>query len=135
MTAHVHDHASLADRDRSGPAADGHAATAPSRPRWLVPGLGIGLLAAALVVAGVLSFSTVIYAGLFGGMILMHLGGHGAHGGQAAHSGGNGEHGEATARDTEDLRQPSSGAQASASGSDDRLDDRALHRSQSNRDT
>ncbi len=88
-----------------------------------MPGIGIGLVAVALVVAGVLSFSTVIYAGLFSGMILMHVGGHGAHGGHAAHSGGNGEHGEATARDTEDLRQPSSGAQASASGSDHRLDD------------
>lgn len=54
-----------------------------SRSRWLVPGVAIATLMGALVVTGVLSVSTVLYIGLFGGMMLMHLGGHGMHGGHA----------------------------------------------------
>jgi hypothetical protein len=46
-----------------------------------MPGLVVGVVAVALVVAGVLSASSVLYAGLIGGMLLMHLGGHGGHGG------------------------------------------------------
>ncbi len=58
-----------------------------SRPRWLLPGLAVGLVAASLVVGGFLSLSTVLYFGFFGGMILMHVGGHGGHGGHASHGG------------------------------------------------
>lgn len=58
------------------------ARVAASRPRWLVPGLLVALAIGGLVAGGVVSPSAVLYAGLFGGMILMHLGGHGhAHGG------------------------------------------------------
>lgn len=43
-----------------------------------------GLLAMGLVIAGLVSASTAISAGLVGGMLLMHLGGHG-HGGHGGH--------------------------------------------------
>ena len=80
MTVHAHDPAVHTDSARPGP-ADGATATTAARPRWLLPGLVIGVIVATLVVAGVLSFSTVLYAGLIGGMFVMHLGGHGGHGG------------------------------------------------------
>ena len=79
MTEHAHDPAAHADSPRPGPVAAGGTATTASRPRWLLPGLVAGIVVGALVVAGVLSFSTVLYAGLLGGMLLMHLGGHGGH--------------------------------------------------------
>lgn len=66
MTAHTHNSASTR---RSG------------RPRWLGPVAVATVIAAVLVLAGVVALSTVFYAGLFGGMILMHVGGHG-HGGR-----------------------------------------------------
>lgn len=85
MTAHTHDPATHADSPGPGPAAtDGTATKTSTRPRWLLPGLAVGIVASALVVAGVLSLSTVLYAGMFGGMLVMHLGGHGGHGGHAA---------------------------------------------------
>ncbi len=84
------------------------------RPRWLLPGLVAGLVLAGLVLAGVLSLSTVVYAGLFGGMILMHLGGHGGHGG----------HGGDASRD-EALSRPSPGSQPGRSRSTSGLGDRA----------
>jgi hypothetical protein len=62
-----------------------------ARPRWLLPALLTLTITVALVAAGFVSLSTVLYVGLFGGMILMHLGGHGAHGGH----GGRGGHGRA----------------------------------------
>jgi hypothetical protein len=49
-----------------------------------------GGIAVTLVLAGFLSLATVVYAGLFGGMMLMHLGAHGGHDatgrGHAAHA-------------------------------------------------
>lgn len=85
MTAHAHDPAVPADSARPEPSGRATATTA-ARPRWLVPGLAIGVIAATLVVAGVLPFSTVLYAGLIGGMFVMHLGGHGGHGGHGGNS-------------------------------------------------
>lgn len=77
MTAHAHDHGSEdAVRPRT-----------IRRPRWLVPAVGVGVVAGGLVLAGVIPLTTMIYAGLFGGMLLMHLGGHGGHGGHGAHDG------------------------------------------------
>lgn len=59
----------------------------PTRPRWLFPALATGAVAIALVVAGILPLGTALYAGAFGGMMLMHLGGHGGHsGGGAGHT-------------------------------------------------
>ena len=51
------------------------------RQRWALVGIPVALVAGLLVLAGVVSPSTVLYAGAFGGMMLMHLGGHGSHGG------------------------------------------------------
>lgn len=72
----------MADHDHNP--ASGHAGSEPgARPRWLIPGLLVTLVAGGLVAAGVVSLSAVLYAGLLGGMMLMHLGGHGhaLHGG------------------------------------------------------
>lgn len=52
-------------------------------PRWLLPGVAIAIVTAGLVVAGIVPLSGAVYAAALGGMILMHLGGHG-HGGHAS---------------------------------------------------
>lgn len=75
MTVHVqHRVAQQDDKPESG-------ATARPRPRWLLPGVAVAMVAAVLVIAGVVPLSTVVYVALFGGMILMHAG----HGGHSAH--------------------------------------------------
>jgi len=83
-------------------------------PRWLLPGLAAGLVVTGLVVAGVLSLSAVLYIGLFGGMLLMHVGRHGGHGGHGGHA----------SRD-DDLSHSSPGPQPGRSRSASGLDDRA----------
>jgi len=84
-----------------------------TRPRSLVPGLLIALAAGGLVAGGVVSLTAVLYAGLLGGMMLMHLGGHG----HALHGGSGG--GDLT-RGSEDAvlsgRSLDPQAQAAASG-------------------
>lgn len=91
-------------------------------PQWLLPGLLLCIAAAGLVVTGVLSLSTVLYAGLFGGMILMHLGGHGGHGsGHGVHGGQRND----PRNDVESLSVHSSGPQVAGSDSKSELDDRA----------
>ena len=116
MTTHVHDPA-IEERDpgRAGTTATGRPDAAFRRPGWLLPALAIGLLGIGLAVAGVVPLSTVLYAGAFGGMLLMHLGGHG-HGGH----GGQGNAGPA-----DDLSRGSGGAHQHRTGSRDGLDDRA----------
>lgn len=101
--------------------------TRPARPRWLLPGLAAGLVVAALVVAGVVSLSTVLYFGLFGGMILMHAGGHGGHGGHGSRGGRETHqgHGGGTTPSDEDLSHHSHRSQLGGSGSDEALEDRA----------
>lgn len=127
MTAHVHDQAT------HGPASDGQppgrAAANPTRPRWLLPGIVGAVVVGALVVGGVIPLNAVLYAGLFGGMLLMHGGGHGhGHGGNA--NTGHGAHGsppgDATAGD---LSRRSSGAQGATSGSEMEPHDGAVDRS------
>jgi hypothetical protein len=95
VTTHVHGPALDHPEDAVDP-LEGEPPVAPTftRLRWLVPGLAIGIVAAALLVTGTVSFSTVLYAGLFGGMLLMHLGGHGMHGGHGAGSLGAGPSGD-----------------------------------------
>ena len=73
MTLHAHDPAQTQPASRT-------LGSMSSRPRWLLPALAIGGVAAILVLAGVVSFGTVFSVGLVGGMLVMHLGGHG-HGG------------------------------------------------------
>ena len=116
MTAHVR-HPSAADESRPrGARATGGGARTSTRPRWLLPALGAGTIAAALVVAGVLSFSSVLYLALFGGMFLMHAGGHGSR------DGGHDAHGAEEAGDAQDLRRPSSSSQPTAPDSEGGLD-------------
>ena len=106
MTAHVDDSSTHLTHEPDGavPAARKVGST---RPRWLLPALVGGLVVAVLVAYGVLSPSAVLYGGLFGGMLLMHLGGHGGHGG----------HGGGTSNRTEDLRRPSVGTLPDQTGS------------------
>jgi hypothetical protein len=75
----------------------------------------------ALVIAGVLPLSIVLYAALFGGCALMHVVGHGGHGGGGDVGRGHSLHGDG-AGDTGDLSTRSSGAQPSESGSAAGLD-------------
>jgi hypothetical protein len=90
-----------------------------------MPSLAVGIVAVGLVATGVVSLSTVLYAALFGGMILMHVGGHG-HGGHGGHTGSSGHSGHrADASRGDDLSQPSPGSQAASPRSSSGLEDRA----------
>lgn len=112
-----HEHPGTGVDDRSSDRDPvGAVVPAAARPPWLVPALAVGVAAVALVIAGVLSASMVLYAGLVGGMLLMHLGGHGAHG----------AHGGRTAADADMLSEPSSGTQGLGPGSSRAPDDQAL---------
>ena len=68
--------------------ADHHQMSADSgssvshRPRWLVPALAVGVtIAVALAISGVVAPGALLYVGLLAGCGLMHLFGHGGHGG------------------------------------------------------
>lgn len=92
MTAHAHDSTQHDSHAGAGLArGERPAMETASRPRWLMPGVAVVLVAGGLVAAGVLSLSTVLTLGLFGGMMFMHLGGHGMHGGHGG-GGGHGSH-------------------------------------------
>lgn len=128
MTAQVHDHTPNEAAPRPAKqAARAGAIGQAGQPRWLWPAVAAGLVVTGLVMAGVLSLSTVLYFGLFGGMLLMHVGGHGSHGGHGGSGGSSGssahDHGSAPASDTEALSHRSHGAQSdsprSAAGPDD----------------
>lgn len=95
-----------------------------TRPRWLLPGLVVGIVLAGLVLAGAVSLSLVVYAGLFGGMILMHLGGHGGHGSHGSHGGPETHQGHegGTTPDAEDLSRRSDRSQPGRPGSDEAPD-------------
>jgi hypothetical protein len=131
MTTHVHDASIDGDARRSDSAATDRTQSGAARPRWLLPGLAAAFVAAALVVTGVVSLSTMFYVAAFGGMLLMHLGGHG-HG---SHSGGghagHGGHGSAATADDQDLSGRSGGSQPLRSALGDELDDRAPNQSRS----
>ena len=85
MTAHVHDPATTPVDDAGDGPVGSSSREMSTRPRWLMPGIAVGVVVAGLVLAGVISLSTALYGAMFGGMLLMHLGGHGMHG---AHGGG-----------------------------------------------
>lgn len=126
MTTHLH------EADGPGPDLDLRTATAaaptgPARPRWLLPGLAGAVVVGALVLAGAVSLSTVLYAGLIGGMLLMHVGGHG-HGGH-----GHGGHGSDREASAGDLSEGSSDPQPGRAGSSAGLDRRADDHSEANR--
>ena len=65
------------------------------RPRWLLPVLLGAALGLGLAIFGIVPISTLLYAAVFGGMILMHVGGHGSHGGHSGHESHAGEEGAA----------------------------------------
>ena len=116
MTAHVHDPAMHpVDEATGAQPGDGSARGTSTRPRWLMPGIAVGVVVAGLVLAGVVSLSTALYAGLFGGMLLMHLGGHGMHGGHgggghAGHAGGGSSDGRASSAPQRTSRPDEPGA-------------------------
>ncbi len=97
MTTHVHN--PTYEPASADPDAEEAPLRSSTRPRWVAPALAIGAVVVALVVAGVVPLSTALYGGLFGGMMLMHLGGHGGHGdhgggheaAHAAHAASDGE--------------------------------------------
>ena len=121
MTTHAHDPSA---NSVSAPASvTAGTPTIATRPRWLMPALAVGIVAVGLVATGVVSLSTVLYAALFGGMILMHLGGHGRHGGHGR-SGSHSGHCAGISRG-DDLSQPSPGSQAASPRSSSGLEDRA----------
>lgn len=127
MTAHVHDPA--AHRPATDVQPPGRAPATPKRPRWLLPGIVGAVVVGALVVGGVIPLNAVLYAGLFGGMLLMHGGGHGhGHGGNV--SAGHGAHGSPSGDPRDgDLSQRSSGPQAATSFSSTEPQDGAVDRS------
>lgn len=129
MTLHLHDSSSDASEARPDAAAPVQPGDARGRSRWLLPAVAAGVVATGLVVAGVLSLSTVLYAGFFGGMLLMHLGGHG-HGGHGGHgrAGYQGTHGALDGdqdADRRDLSERSDDSQPRRSALGHELDDRA----------
>lgn len=77
MTTDAHDHARSVITATS--------TTVPAtRSRWLAPGLAVVIAGAGLVLIGIIPASTAISAALIAGMVFMHLGGHGSHGGATA---------------------------------------------------
>jgi hypothetical protein len=116
MTAHVQDPSMPVDEAIDTHPGDTRAGRASTRPRWLVPGIAVGVVVAGLVLAGVVPFSTALYAAMFGGMLVMHLGGHGMHGG---HGGGDhaGPPGGASSSDGRAPSKPGTMAQPADQGS------------------
>jgi hypothetical protein len=123
MTAHVHDPAMHpVDEAVDSLPGDSSARGTSPRPRWLMPGIAAGVVVAGLVLAGVVSFSTALYAAMFGGMLLMHLGGHGMHGGHgggghAGDAGGGASDGRAPS-EPESMVQPDGLGSAGETGTD-----------------
>jgi hypothetical protein len=81
MTHDTHDRVAHSVADASG-VPQQQAQLNWRRPSWLLLALVASLIGASLVVAGVVSAEVAIYVGVFGAMMLMHIGGHGhgAHG-------------------------------------------------------
>jgi len=129
MTAHVHDPSTHGALDAGDSAPPARGSMPLTQRRWFVPGLVGAAVIGGLVVAGVLSLEAVLYIGLFGGMLLMHAGGHG-HGGHGgghggSHGGSHAGHGSGGDSMTKNLRSDSSDAQPDAAGSETRLGSRA----------
>jgi hypothetical protein len=122
MTAHAHDPSMHpVDEAVDAPTGDTTAGGTSTRPRWLMPGIAVGVVVAGLVLAGVVSLSTAVYAAMFGGMLLMHLGGHGMHGGHgvgghAGHAGGGSSDGPAPSEPQRMARPDEPGSAAGESG-------------------
>ena len=126
MTAQVHDPMQEPGQRPAIQGARGDAVRQAGQPRWLWPALAAGIVVTGLVIAGVLSLSAVLSIGLFGGMLLMHGGGHGGHGGSGGRS-GHEDHGGGTTSNTEHLSHRSHGSQPDQPSSAGRLDGRAMN--------
>ena len=87
MTAHVHD-SSTQPSNRKDSGVHAARATGSTRPRWLLPAVVGAIGVIVLVWYGILSPSAVLSGGLIGGMLLMHVGGHGGHAGKGDHGDG-----------------------------------------------
>lgn len=125
MTPHLHDPSTESPAARGSGALDtDRPRSAFARPRWLLPALAVGAVAIGLVVAGVVSLTALLYIAAFGGMALMHLGGHGGHGGHAGPKGHGSDDDPKIERD-EDLSPGSGGSQPMRSASGGEFDDRA----------
>ena len=107
MMAHINDSSTRRTDEATG-ASPAVRANGSTRPRWLLPALAGGLVVAVLFAFGVVSPSAVLYGGLFGGMLLMHFGGHGHHHG----------HGGGTTGGVGDVGRPVSGALSDQTGHD-----------------
>ncbi|MEO8463010.1 MAG: DUF6703 family protein [Chloroflexota bacterium] len=131
MTAHAHDPVHLEANTERGSATVPTVAPAV-RPRWLLPVALGAIVVVGLVAGGFLSLSTVLYAGLIGGMLLMHVGGHGqgsrGHGGHGHADGEGGGSGSTS----EDLSGGSSNAQQEKAGSVGGFDGRATNETMEN---
>ena len=125
MTAHFHDPATHGLETAPVVRTAVRRSTTFTRPRWLMPGAMVAMAVGALVMAGVLPLSIVLYAALFGGCALMHVVGHGGHGGGGEAGRGHSLHG-ADADDEEDLSHRSSGAQPGPARSTAEFDPRTL---------
>ena len=121
MTAQVHDPVTPGGAPRPGPAPMGAVSRRAIRRWWPLMALVAAAVVGVLVAAGVLSLSAVTYAGLIGGMFLMHAKGHG-HGGHGVD-----RHGSNTSPDPAELRRPSSGSQVTQAGFGAGLDERAVN--------
>ncbi len=126
MTVHAHDPAAHGGETLPAARATERRSTTGARPWWLVPGVVVAMVVGALVIAGVLPLSIVLYGALFGGCVLMHVVGHGGHGGggHATHGDGHAAHDGTTTSEVEDLRQPSPGSQGEWAVSKAGLEDR-----------
>ncbi len=124
-----HPHATGSSADGPPEAGAGSAVRRARRSRWLVPAVAAVALVLGLVLAGIVPLSTVIYAGLFGGMILMHIGGHGhgGHGHAVGREAARPTEAAAERSDAADLREPSADAQRRPIRSTRTLDRRAAH--------
>src|SRR3990172_8647065 len=111
MTAHFHDPATHGLETAPVVRTAVRRSTTSTRPRWLMPGAMVAMAVGALVMAGGLPLSIVLYAALFGG------------GGEAGR--GHSLHG-ADADDEEDLSHRSSGAQPGPARSTAEFDPRTL---------
>ena len=88
MSVHIHDRVSPTVPAVTTLTVDVPRLQAPTRHRWLMPGLTAAAAVGALVFAGVLPPAVVLYGAIVGSCALMHFLGHGSHaaGGHRAHA-------------------------------------------------
>ena len=123
MTAHADDHSVHAtERPPTGGRPRTVERRGPFDPVGSRP-IGGRLALGGMVLADGVSLPTVVYAGMLGGMILMHLGGQGGQGGHGRQGEPHGRGG--TTPDAEDLSHRSHRAQLGRPGSDEAPEDRA----------